>query len=146
MERTERRPSSIHGAGRRQKTRPGHTFQPASAPAHKLNHRDLTPFKWGGGTTSPPLDGGGGAGETTVTHVFATFPHLGSRGKSGSLWWGGVSWSPSITGWAEMFFSTQSKERRLQPENMFPISRMFFVLIFSHEATKLKKARKKRNP
>lgn len=35
---------SIHGPGWRQKTQPGHTFQPASAPAHKLNP-GISPFK-----------------------------------------------------------------------------------------------------
>lgn len=57
-QKTERlRPMSIHGPGRRQKTRPGHTFQSASAPAHKLNPRDF-PFQRGEkrATISPPLD------------------------------------------------------------------------------------------
>lgn len=80
------RPMSIHVPGRRQKTQPGHTFQPASAPAHKLNPRDF-PFereKRGYNITSfrPRERLVGVTGRRDSCHsLFETFPDLGFTGS-----------------------------------------------------------------
>lgn len=66
-----------------QKTQPGHTFQPASAPAHKLNPRDF-PFqrvKKGYNITSFRVREKLVGWRDSCLLLFETFPDLGFMGS-----------------------------------------------------------------